>query len=87
MIYERTYDDADDWYMGHNVAFGYSTGLNIRYGILMVGLEFETVSPELESDDHEGVYLQNLLDSEFDINSSDNKSKLPCMNFTLGLSF
>jgi len=86
VIYEEIYDDADDFYMG-KVAFGYSTGLNIRYGILMLGIEYDSVSPELESDDNPGYYLQELFNEEFDIDSDDKKSSLPCLNFTLGLSF
>jgi hypothetical protein len=62
------------------VAFGFSTGLNIRYGIFMIGFEFDTVSPELESNEYPGEYLGNIDDD-------GNKSPLPCMNFTIGLSF
>lgn len=77
--YEGSIGDADDYYRG-KVALGFSTGLNIRYGILMLGFEFDTNSPKLESDDYPGEYIGNN-------NDDSNKSPLPCMNFTLGLSF
>jgi len=86
VFFDEVYGDADDFYLG-GVKMGFSTGLNIRYDILMVGIEYETVSPKLESDDHPGVYLQEVINSNFGKNSQAIKSKIPCMNFTLGLSF
>lgn len=80
VIYENSFDDADDYFYG-KIAAGFSTGLNVRYGILMLGFEFNTISPELESDDYPGEFLGNFEDADSD------KSPLPCMNFTLGLSF
>lgn len=79
-LYENSIEDADETYIA-KMATGFSTGLNIRFGILMVGLEYNTISPELESDDNPGEFIGNLSDED------SNKSPLPCMNFTLGLSF
>ncbi len=86
VIYEEVYDDAEDFYLG-KTTLGYSTGLNIRYGILMLGIEYDSVSPELESDDSPGEYLQEAFNAEFNIDGDSKKSPLPCLNFTLGLSF
>ncbi len=87
IYYSDMIDDAEDFYLG-KVDFGFSTGLNVRYGILMLGVEFNTISSELESDDYPGFYLQQLVDAEFeDFFGSDKKSKLPCTTFTIGLSF
>lgn len=79
-FYEISIEDADETYIA-KIATGFSTGLNIRFGILMIGLEYNTISPELESDDNPGDFLGNLSDE------NSNKSPLPSMNFTLGLSF
>ena len=87
IYYSDMIDDAEDFFLG-TVDFGFSTGLNIRYGKLMLGVEFNTISSELESDDYPGVYLQQFVDAEFSDNlGSEKKSKLPCTNFTIGLSF
>ena len=72
-------DDAD--YYTKSGALGFSTGLNVRYSILMIGFEYNTISPGLENRDHPGVYLGNVNDIGSD------KSPLPSVNFTLGLSF
>ena len=85
-FFEEVYGDADDFYMG-KVALGFSTGLNIRYDILMLGIEYETISPMMESDDYPGSYIQDYLNSYFDKDDGGKKSKLPCFNFTLGLNF
>lgn len=86
-------DNADDYY-SDPVAIGFSTGLNFRYSVLIVGIEFNTVSAKLESDDYENVYLQQVADmfiNEGDVWLTDmpdeKKSKLPCLNFTIGLCF
>ncbi|MDX8340476.1 hypothetical protein SLH46_14840 [Draconibacterium sp. IB214405] len=75
-------DDADEFFLS-KADFGFSTGLNVRYGILLLGVEFNTISTELESDDYSDVYWQQLVTLEND----SKKSKLPCTNFTIGLSF
>lgn len=79
VMYEDEPGDADDYYSGYG-AIGFSTGLNFRYGILMLGLEYNSISTTLESDDFPGDYLGNNDDD-------GDKSKMPCMNFTIGLSF
>ncbi|QIA08880.1 hypothetical protein [Draconibacterium halophilum] len=85
--YDDMIDDADEIFLS-KADFGFSTGLNVRYGILMLGVEFNTITAELESDDYPGVYWQYMVDSEFyNSTNEDKKSKLPCTNFTIGLSF
>lgn len=80
-IYEESIDNDEAEYFRAKMATGLSTGLNIRYGILMFGFEFNTISPEFESEDYPGEYLGNLKDED------SKKSPLPSTNFTLGLSF
>ncbi|WP_297091292.1 hypothetical protein [uncultured Draconibacterium sp.] len=84
--YDDMIDDADEFFIS-KVDFGFSTGLNIRYGILMLGAEFNTLSAELESDDYPGTYLQQAINEGVGKNPNEKASKLPCMNFTIGLSF
>lgn len=79
LMYDEDIDDAD-WYEKIG-AVGVSTGVNARFGILMLGFEFNTISPKLEYEDVKGEYLGNFNDSDSD------KSPLPSMNFSVGLSF
>lgn len=60
---------------------GFSTGFNVRYNRLLLGFEFNTISPELENVDDAGDYLGNFNDYNSD------KSPLPTLNFTIGLTF
>jgi hypothetical protein len=74
-------DDADDARgYGRVFCLGFSTGFNVRYGILMVGFEFNTISPKLEDIDNDGEYLGNAK-------NDGDRSPLPSTNFTIGLSF
>jgi hypothetical protein len=41
----------------------------------------------LESDDYKGEYFQEMLEFFIGEGDSGKKSKLPCINFTIGLSF
>ena len=82
--YEKKIDDGDDYYIDY-LPVGFSTGLNFRYGVLMLGIEYNTISPQLESDDYEGVYFQELL--LYGEESPGKKSKMPNLNFTVGLNF
>ncbi len=79
VLYEDKIENAEDYYKDY-FSIGFSTGVNFRYGILILGFEFNTISPELESDDTEGEFIGNA-------NDDSNKSPLPCFNFSLGLSF
>lgn len=84
--YEQKIDDGDDYYLDY-LPVGISTGLNFRYGILMLGVEYNTISPELESDDYKGMYWQDGMN---DFNGEENgskKSKMPNLNFTIGMCF
>lgn len=77
--YEDKPSDADDYYSGYGT-LGFSAGVNFRYSLLIVGMEFNTISPKLESDDNPGEYWGNA-------NDDGDKTTLPCMNFTIGMSF
>lgn len=79
VMYENEPSDADDYFTGYGT-LGFSTGLNFRYGLLILGFEFNTISPKLESDDYPGEYWGNVDDE-------GDKTDLPCMNFTIGISF
>lgn len=72
-------DDAEGW--ANIFSVGISTGFNVRFSILMVGFEFNTISPKLENVDYDDVYLGNANDPDSD------RSPLPSVNFTVGLSF
>jgi hypothetical protein len=75
-------DNKDDAETYTNIfAVGISTGFNIRYSVLMLGFEYNTVSPKLENTDIDGEYIGNAEDIDSD------KSPLGSINFTIGLSF
>lgn len=78
-IYLDTPEDADDYYSAY-ATLGFSTGLNFRYGLLILGIEYNTISPKLESNEYSGNYLGNAT-------NDGDKTSLPCMNFTIGMSF
>lgn len=84
--YTEKIDDGDDYYIGYT-PLGWSTGLNFRHGVLMLGFEFNTTKVALESDDKEGVFLQEEIGQLYQESDGGKKSKLPNMNFTIGLSF
>lgn len=88
VIYEDEPSDADDYFLGYG-AVGFSTGLNFRYGLLMLGIEFNTISPKLESDDIPGWYFGNpgAYEDSGDFDDYGEKTDLPCVNFTIGMSF
>lgn len=79
IVYDNQTDDADGY--SAFATFGLSTGVNIRYGVLMLGFEFNTISPKLENVDNKGDYLGNMNEEGSD------KSPLPTSNFTIGLNF
>jgi len=63
----------------------YSLGLNVRYSILMLGFEFNPGFARLREYDND----ENKLTKVFRGNPGSNKERttVPSMNFTLGLSF
>jgi len=79
IVRDNNSDDALGF--GKVFAVGFSTGFNVRYSVLMIGFEFNTISPKLEDVDNPGEYLGNFNDS------SSDKTPLPSMSFTIGLSF
>lgn len=84
--YEEKIDDGDDYFLDY-LPVGLSTGLNFRYGVLMLGVEYNTISPELESDDFKDMYWQEMMG---DFNGEENgskKSKMQNLNFTIGMCF
>ncbi|MGM0407205.1 MAG: hypothetical protein ACQERU_04430 [Bacteroidota bacterium] len=75
-----TVDEDDDGY-GAIGTVGLSTGFNVRYSKLLLGFEFNSINPKLESIDYEGEYFGNLNDY------SSKKSPLPSLTFSIGLAF
>lgn len=80
IVYDIEDFDLDDEGYGKVGTIGFSTGFNMRYNKLMVGFEFNTISPKLEDVDNDGHYLGND-------NTGSDKSPLPCYNFTIGMAF
>jgi hypothetical protein len=78
-VYDDDNEDADV-FLG-TTTFGISTGMNVRYSILMLGIEFNNIKPELENVDKDGEFIGDLQ------NEGKEKSPLPSLNFTLGLNF
>lgn len=78
-------DDPDlneDYYLGA-VDVGFSTGINIRYGVLMLGFDFSSNNMKMNSDEDNEIYLGNFLDPS----DMGDKTKIAYMNFTIGVNF
>ena len=78
--------DDPDWdersFIGY-LGIGFSTGLNIRFGALIVGFEYTSSNTKLEDRDRNDVYLGNFLSSS----DSGDKTKTPYINITVGVNF
>lgn len=74
----------DEVYLGF-MGIRYSVGLNVRYSILMLGVEFNPGFAKLRYWDPD----EKELTDEYLGNANDNKDKTPVpgVNFTVGLSF
>ena len=72
-------DEDNDVFIGY-MGINYSFGANIRWAILMVGFEYNPGSMKLQNDKGSGEYLGNA-------NDDGDKTPMPAINFTLGLSF
>jgi hypothetical protein len=72
----------EDYYLGA-IDVGFSTGINIRYGILMLGFDYSSNNMKMNSDEDSDVYLGNFLDPS----DTGDKTKFAYMNFTIGLNF
>lgn len=77
-VYDNNTDDADGY--GKVGTVGLSTGFNVRYSKLMLGVEYNTISPKLENVDNKGEYLGNMEDDS-------KKSPLPSVSFSIGMAF
>ncbi len=77
-------NEADEWEkFGNSRGIGLSTGINVRLNVLMLGIEFNSISHKFEYEDSPGEYLGNFAD----LNDTGDKSTLPSMTFSLGFSF
>ena len=72
----------EDYYLGA-IDVGFSTGINVRYGVLMVGFDYSSNNMKMNSDEDSDVYLGNFLDPS----DTGDKTKIAYMNFTIGLNF
>ena len=75
--------DLDEESFQGAVGFGFSTGLNIRFSVLILGFDYSSSSIKLENREESGEYLGNF----FDPSDSGDKTKTGFFNFTVGLNF
>jgi hypothetical protein len=59
---------------------GIATGVNFRVSNLILGFEYNSVSPKLENEENKGEFLGNSDDNS-------EKSSLPAFNFSIGMCF
>jgi len=73
----------DDFFMGF-MGIKWSVGLNVRYSLLMLGMEFNPGYAKFRYYDSEA----NEFTDDYLGNAKDNKdtSPVPCLNFTIGIS-
>lgn len=72
-------DEVEDVYLA-KPGIGIATGLNIRYGLVMLGFEFNSDNLKYESNDYPDTYFGNLTDN------GDN-TPMPSFNFSIGVCF
>lgn len=72
-------DEVEDVYLA-KPGVGLATGLNIRYGLVMLGFEFNSDNLKYESNDYPGEYFGNLSDDS-------DKTPMPSFNFSIGVCF
>jgi hypothetical protein len=74
----------DEFFLGF-MGLKYSIGLNVRYSLLMLGFEFNPGFARLRYYDKE----ESKLTHDFLGNANDNSQRtpVPALNFTVGLSF
>ncbi len=72
----------ESYYLGA-IDVGFSTGINIRYGALIVGFDYSSNNMKMNSDEDSEVYLGNFLDPS----DTGEKTKFAYMNFTIGVNF
>lgn len=73
-------DIEEDDVFTNFATIGLSSGFNIRFNNLMLGFEYDTVSPKLENEEIKGEYLGNMEDNS-------EKSYRPSFSFSIGLCF
>ena len=78
---DMSFED-DEQYLAAG-GFGFSTGLNVRFSVLMVGFEFTSDKMKFNNVDDSEDHVGNILDE----NDYGDKSKLVNFNFTVGFSF
>ncbi len=81
--FAREYDD-NEIYLGF-LGIKYSVGLNVRYSILMLGMEFNPGFAKIRWFDQDEKELTHVYLSN--VNDNSKKTPVPSMNFTIGLSF
>ena len=74
----------DHFYLGY-LGVKYSFGLNIRYAILMTGIEINPGFVRMKLFDEENKKFVDIYRSN--VNDNSNRTPVPGVNFTVGLSF
>jgi len=69
-------DELDEVFLA-NPGIGIATGINVRYGFLMLGFEFNSDNMKFESQDYPGEYFGNASDDS-------DKTPMPSFSFSLG---
>jgi hypothetical protein len=77
---DEFYDEKN--YIGY-MGFGFSTGVNIRFGALIVGFDYNSCGIKLEDRDISDEYLGNI----FDFSDDSDKSKMKYFSISLGVNF
>lgn len=74
----------DQFFLGF-MGLKYSIGLNVRYSVLMLGFEFNPGFARLRYYDKD----ENKLTHDFmgNVNDNSQRTPVPAMNFTVGVSF
>lgn len=81
--------DLDEESFLGTMGFGFSTGLNIRFGVLIVGFDYSSSNLKLENRDFApSIYFPDKYLGNY-LKGSDygDKTKMAYYNFTLGLNF
>jgi hypothetical protein len=72
-------DEVDEVFLA-KPGIGLATGINVRYGFLMLGFEYNSDNMKFESRDFPGEYFGNLGDGS-------DKTPMPSLSFSLGFCF
>jgi hypothetical protein len=86
--YDAGIDDEDnELYMGF-IGSKLSVGFNVRYSVMMMGFEYNPGFIKYQYvDDEDGLQSDDNLGNPGDYNDDGDRTSIPCINVTFGLSF